>query len=124
LVKRVECEILSWERNILWKGNLHKFILVDGYLTWQLSFAGFLNIPVFVDARIIIEFLHICSDVSDIFKQAKNDPSLLVGLEGWSEGVVYLFVPKLELNWYSLDGLSSFIQCENYISEGLVLLQV
>ena len=97
---------------------------MDGYLTWQLSFAGFLNIPVFVDDRIIIEFLHVCSDASDIFKQTKSDPSLLVGLEGRPEGVIYLFVPKLELNWYSLNRLSSFIQCENYISEGLVLLQI
>jgi len=83
-----------------------------------------LNIPVFVDDRIIIEFLHVCSDASDIFKQTKSDPSLLVGLEGRPEGVIYLFVPELELNWYSFDGLSSFIQCENYISEGLVLLQI
>jgi len=97
---------------------------VDDYLTRQLSFAGFLNIPVFIDARIIIEFLHVCSDPSDIFKKAKSDPSLLVGLESRPEGVIYLFVPKLELNRHSLDGLSSFIQCENYISEGLVLLQI
>jgi hypothetical protein len=97
---------------------------VDGYLTWQLSFAGFLNIPVFIDARIIIEFLHVCGDSSDIFKRTKSDPSLLVGLEDRSEGVINLFVPELELNWYSFNGLSSFIQCENYISKGLILLQI